>query len=210
MLKIGLTGGIACGKSTVSGIIATLGIPVLDADQVARDIVTIGSEGLFEIRQHFGEDICLDNGELNRPKLREIIIADPEKRQVLESITHPKIFMNMLKWQQRQQQQGCHATLVEAALMIETGSYKMYDAVIVTTCSVENQLSRLMARNKVSQEIAQQWINSQMPLAQKEAIGDVVIENNGTLTDLHEQTTNAWNQLLNKLQSTETSDIYRP
>lgn len=206
MLKIGLTGGIACGKSTVAGIIAKLGVPVLDADQVARDVVALGSEGLAEIQEHFGEDICLDNGELNRPKLREIIISDPDKRKLLESITHPRIFMNMLTWQQSHQLNGCPATLVEAALMMETGSYKMYDAVIVTTCSPENQLSRLMERNQVSQDVAQQWIKSQMPLDQKVALGDVVIQNDGTLTDLHEQTTTAWKQLINKVQSIKLSD----
>ena len=206
MLKIGLTGGIACGKSTVAKIIADFGVPVLDADQVARDVVAVGSEGLLEIRQYFGEDICLENGELNRPKLREIIIADPEKRKLLESITHPKIFMNMVKWQQTQQQEGHTATLVEAALMVETGSYKMYDAIIVTTCSTETQLSRLIERNQVSKEIAQQWINSQMPLSQKEAIADVIIHNDGTLTDLHTQVTNGWKQLMNTLQAAKDSN----
>ena len=203
MLKIGLTGGIACGKSTVAKIVASFGVPVLDADQVARDVVTVGSEGWIEIRQHFGEAICLDNGELNRPKLREIIIGDPAKRKLLESITHPKIFMNMIGWQKNQQQKGHTATLVEAALMVETGSYKMYDAIIVTTCSMETQLSRLMIRNQVSKEIAQQWIDSQMPLAQKEAIADIVILNDGTLSNLHAKVKHAWEQLMDTLQSTK-------
>ena len=87
MFKIGLTGGIACGKSTVAKIIDGFGVPVLDADQVARDVVTVGSEGLAEIRQYFGEDICLENGKINRPKLRDIIIGDSDKRTTLESIT---------------------------------------------------------------------------------------------------------------------------
>ena len=201
MIKIGLTGGIACGKSTVSNIIAEMGIPTLDADQVAREVVAPGSEGLAEIQRHFGDDIRLENGELNRPKLREIIIADSKKRKILESITHPRIFMKMREWQHTQEQLGHPVALVEAALMVETGSYKLYDAVIVTTCSAALQLSRLMARNQVSQETAQQWIDSQMPLSEKEAIADVIICNNGTLAELEIQTQDSWNQLLSALTS---------
>lgn len=201
MLKIGITGGIACGKSTVSSIIARLGVPVLDADQVAREIVAPGSTGLTEIQKAFGNDICLEDGTLNRPKLRGIIIADPNKRKVLESITHPLIFMRMLEWQQTQKDLGHPVTLVEAALMVETGSYKMYDAVIVVTCSPNVQLSRLMTRNQVPQETAQQWINSQMPLAEKEEVADLVIHNNGTIAELDMQTKDAWTNLLGNLTS---------
>ena len=201
MINIGLIGGIACGKSTVSSIIAQMGVPTLDADQVARDVVASGSEGLAEIQRHFGDEICLENGELNRPKLREIIIANSEKRKILESITHPRIFMKMREWQHTQEQLGHPVALVEAALMVETGSYKLYDAVIVTTCSATLQLARLMARNQVSQETAQQWIDSQMPLSTKEALADVVIQNNGTLDELEIETQNAWTLLLSKLTS---------
>ncbi len=201
MITIGLTGGIACGKSTVSSIIAEMEIPTLDADQVAREVVAPGSEGLTEIQRQFGDDICLDNGELNRPKLREIVLADSKKRKLLESITHPRIFMKMHEWQHTQERLGHPVVLVEAALMVETGSYKLYDAVIVTTCSATLQLSRLMARNQVSQQMAQQWIDSQMPISEKEAIADVVIQNNGTLRELEIETQNAWNHLLSKVTS---------
>ena len=201
MITIGLTGGIACGKSTVSSIIAEMGVPTLDADQVAREVVAPGSEGLAEIRRHFGDDTCLENGELNRPKLREIILADSKKRKILESITHPRIFMKMREWQHTQEQLGHPVVLVEAALMVETGSYKLYDAVIVTTCSATLQLSRLMARNQVSQQMAQQWIDSQMPLSKKEAIADAIICNNGTLAELEIQTQDSWNQLMSALTS---------
>ena len=201
MLKVGLTGGIACGKSTVSSIIAQLGVPVLDADQVARDVVAPDSDGLAEIQRHFGNDICLENGELNRPKLRDVIIADSKKRTLLESITHPRIFMKMLEWQQTQERLGHPVTLVEAALMVETGSYKSYDAVIVTTCAPDIQRSRLMARNQITLDTAQQWIDSQMPLSEKEAIADVLIYNDGTLDELDAQTRDVWSQLLDTLAS---------
>ena len=107
----------------------------------------------------------------------------------------------MLEWQQTQKDLGHPVTLVEAALMVETGSYKMYDAVIVVTCSPNVQLSRLMTRNQVPQETAQQWINSQMPLAEKEAVADLVIHNNGTIAELDMQTKDAWTNLLGNLTS---------
>lgn len=200
MLKIGLTGGIACGKSTVAGILKDIGVPVLDADQVARDVVAVGTEGLEEIKEHFGATICLDNGELDRTKLRDIIINNPEQKKRLESITHPRIFMQMMQWQQRQEQDGHQVTLTEAALMVETGSYKMYDALIVTTCNLDIQLDRLMNRNKIPVETAQKWIASQMPLANKIAVANVVIENNDSIESLRTQTVQKWTTLLRDLQ----------
>ena len=104
----------------------------------------------------------------------------------------------MMKWQQTQQQQGHPLTLVEAALMVETGSYRMYDAIIVTTCSTETQLSRLIERNQVSKKQHNSGSTVKCP-SQKEAIADVVIHNDGTLSDLHIKTTNGWKQLINKL-----------
>jgi len=200
MIKIGLTGGIACGKSTVAGILKDIGVPILDADQVARDVVAIGTEGLKEIKKHFGADICLNNGELDRTKLRDIIINNPEQKKRLESITHPRIFMQMMEWQQHQEQAGHQVTLTEAALMVETGSYKMYDALIVTTCRHDIQLARLMHRNKIPIQSAQKWIESQMPLADKIAVANVVIENNDSLETLRTQTIQKWTTLLRDLQ----------
>ena len=200
MLKIGLTGGIACGKSTVAGILKDIGVPVLDADQVARDVVAVGTEGLEEIKAHFGADICLNTGELDRTKLRDIIINNPEQKKQLESITHPRIFMHMMQWQKDQESAGHQVTLTEAALMVETGSYKMYDALIVTTCRHDIQLTRLMNRNELPMQTAQKWIASQMPIADKIAVANVVIENNDSIETLRTQTIQKWTTLLQDLQ----------
>lgn len=199
MLKVGLTGGIACGKSTVATVLKNIGVPVLDADQVARDVVAVGTEGLAEIKNHFGADICLSNGELDRSKLRDIILNSPEQKKRLESITHPRIFLEMMQWQQSQEKAGMQATVTEAALMVETGSYKMYDAMIVATCSPDIQLRRLMDRNNIPVATAQKWIASQMPLSDKVTVADVVIQNNDSIEELRAQTIQKWTKLLRTL-----------
>ena len=199
MLTIGLTGGIACGKSTVSNCIAELGVPTLDADVVAREIVAPNSNGLVEIVHRFGTKILLSNGELNRPALRNIILSDTQAKSDLEAITHPRIFMAMKSWQEQQATNGHKACVVEAALMVETGSYKLYDGLIVATCSRANQLSRLMERNDLSPEEATRWINSQLPLAEKERLADWVIYNDGTLEELRDTVRSSWASFIDSL-----------
>ena len=205
MLKIGLTGGIACGKSTVASIIRDLGVPVLDADQVARDVVAVGSEGLEAIKYTFGAEICIDDGQLNRIALRNIILHNPEAKKQLEAITHPRIFQAMVVWQQQQQIDGHSVSLVEAALMVETGSYKMYNGVIVTSCAPQLQCQRLMNRNHISETDAQRWIANQLPLREKEAVADWVIQNNGSLKSLRDTIVQGWPRFLTQVQEGSTS-----
>jgi dephospho-CoA kinase len=205
MLKIGLTGGIACGKSTVGSIIQKLGVPVLDADQVARDVVAVGSDGLNAIKSAFGADICLHDGQLNRIALRNVMLHNPEAKKELEDITHPRIFKAMIVWQQQQVALGHSVSLVEAALMVETGSYKMYDGVIVTSCSPELQCRRLMERNHVTEMEAKRWIESQFPLEEKEAIANWVIHNNGSLQSLQHTVVQKWPKFLTQIQVNSTS-----
>ena len=161
-IRIGLTGGIACGKSTVSKQLLQLDIPVLDADQVARDIVTIGKPALTEITHHFGSNMLLPDGTLNRIALRNVILQNIEAKKTLEAITHPRIFQEMQRWQIMQETLRAPVTVVEAALMIESGSYKMYDAIIVVACQEETQITRLMNRNTIDRRTAIQWIQNQM------------------------------------------------
>ena len=205
MLTIGLTGGIACGKSTVASIIQNLGVPVLDADQVARDVVAVGSDGLNAIKRVFGTNICLHDGQLNRVALRNVILHNPDAKKQLEDITHPRIFQAMIVWQQQQVNLGHSISLVEAALMVETGSYKMYDGVIVTSCSPELQCQRLMKRNNITEVEARRWIESQLPLPEKEAIADWVIHNNGSLQSLQHTIVQGWPKFLAQIQVDSTS-----
>ena len=114
----------------------------------------------------------------------EQIIDDPQAKKSLEEITHPKIFFTIAQWEKEQKQAGANATVVEAALMVETGSYQRYDALIVVTCNPKQQIARLMKRNSLTQEQAQNWIATQMPLSEKEKKADWLINNSGSFEDL--------------------------
>lgn len=201
MIRLGLTGGIACGKSTASEIFQSLGVPVLDADQVARDVVKPESKGLLEIVQHFGMGIKHSDGTLNREALRNIILRDPMAKRTLEQITHPKIFKQMSDWQQQHEQLATPVTIVDAALMIETGSYKLYDAIIVVSCTPSLQQTRLMTRNNIDQQTAISWINSQMALSDKITFADWNIENNSSIESLQQHITEHWPKFLDRIQS---------
>lgn len=198
MITIGLTGGIACGKSTVSRCLTSLNIPVLDADIVARDIVQVGSEALKEIQECFGAHFLLQDGSLDRIAMRHEIITNPKSKTLLEGITHPKIFQAIHLWQQ--QQSSNPTCVVEAALMVETGSYKMYDAIIVVACEENIQQQRLMERNQIDATTAQKWMASQMPMREKMAIADWVIHNNQDQLTLEEYVKKNWDAFLTGLQ----------
>ena len=192
MQRIGLTGGIACGKSTVSAFFQKKGIPVLDADQVARDVVDVGSQGLAEIVQSFGEQLLLADGSLNRLALRRLIISDPSAKKRLESITHPRIFNAMLDWERRQLLHSHNVCIVDAALMVETGSYQRYDSIIVISCENTVQTARLAKRNKLSKKEAKNWIATQMPMAQKVTYADWLVDNSDSLEQLQKILEDNW------------------
>ena len=194
--RIGLTGGIACGKSTVSTLLREMNIPVLDADQVAREVVAVGSPALQEIKEHFGSDVLLEDGSLNRIALRNIIIHESESKRVLETITHPRIFQEMLDWQKYQETLDVRTTIVEAALMFESGSYKMYDAIIVVACQKQTQVERLMNRNEINRPTAVQWIQNQMPIKDKVELANWTIWNDGSIDELRSKVSRQWDQFL--------------
>ena len=191
MRVLGLTGGIATGKSTASRYIAKRGIPVIDADQVARDICAPNSPTLNTLVNNFG-DILLPSGELNRAALRHIVFSDPSARKRLESITHPAIFSELKRLIFLEKTRGKAAAVVDAALMVETGSYTQYDALIVISCDPNTQKDRLIARDMLTQDQAQAIIEAQLPLSEKEAKADFLIMNDGTPDDLFEAINSAW------------------
>ena len=182
--SVGLTGGIATGKSTVAQLLREVNFPVLDADQVARDIVQRGSPTLRQIQNRFGSDVLLPSGDLNRDALRQIILTHPDAKRDLEALTHPLIQSKIQKWMDDQATEGHGAAVVEAALLVETGSYVAYDLLVVVTTTAENQLKRLLARNPISKDEANGWISKQLPLTQKEQLADLVIRNDGSKSDL--------------------------
>ncbi|MEY3213273.1 MAG: hypothetical protein RIT28_3754 [Pseudomonadota bacterium] len=196
MKTIGLTGGIATGKSTVARILRdALHVPVIDADQVAREIVAPGQPALDEIIARFGPGVLLADGTLNRKALGAVVMADPVARQALDGITHPRIRGAIQQQLHRLAEAGAPAAVVEAALLVETGAYRLYDALIVVSCSPQTQLQRLMSREGMAEEEARRWIQSQLPLVEKERLGTVVIHNDGDGDALRDAVGAAWRSL---------------
>ncbi len=200
MLTVGLTGGIATGKSTAADALRALGAPVLDADRIAREVSAPGSEGLAAIRRHFGPGVIRADGSLDRGALGAIVMADSAARARLEAITHPLIIAAISSRLRALADAGRPAAVVEAALMVETGSWRGYGELWVVTCSPETQRARLMARNHFSREQAERWIASQLPLADKEAVATRVFRNEGGVEDLHRAIGAAWRELLDRAQ----------
>lgn len=190
MKTIGLTGGIACGKSTVAGMLRAAGVPVLDLDQVAREVVAPGEPALAEIAARWPQVVV--DGQLDRKALGAVIVADADARRALEGITHPRIWARMEAWLAARAGEGASAAVVEAALMVETGSYRRYDALLVVTCAPEVQRARLAAREGYDAATVERWLAAQMPLADKVALADAVIVNDGSAAALAAATRAAW------------------
>jgi dephospho-CoA kinase len=180
MIRVGLTGNIASGKSTVARLLHTRhGLPRIDADEVARAVVRPGSAALGAIRARFGDGVINEQGELDRPALGAIIRHDPQARLELEAITHPAIYRHIDRWLEERERRGCTAAVIEAALLVETGQARRYDLLVVVSCTPERQVQRLMARNGLSEQEARAWLATQLPTPRKEALADVVIRNDG-------------------------------
>ncbi len=190
MITVGLTGGIACGKSTVAEILRGRGVPVLDLDQVGREIVAPGSEALAEIAARW--PAVVSAGALDRKALGAIVMRDVDARRALEAITHPRIWAVMERWLAERQAEGAAAVVVEAALMVETGSYRRYDRLLVVSCRREVQAARLAAREGFDAATVERWLAAQLPLAEKEKLATAVIRNDGDHDALRVETERGW------------------
>lgn len=198
MKVVGLTGGIACGKSTVARHLAAQGIPVIDADRVARDVVAPGTAGLDAIVARFGPEVLDADGALDRRGLRARIAVDAQARRDLEAITHPRIAAAIAE------QLAALTTpvaVVEAALMVETGSWRRYDALLVVTSPPELQLARLLARDGGDAAAARALIATQLPLADKERLATAVIHNDSDEEALLAATDAAWRRIRDALST---------
>lgn len=182
MRVFGLTGNIACGKSLVEGLISTSGVPVIDADQVAREVVEPGQPALAEIGAAWPTVIGPD-GRIDRAALGAIVFADPGARTRLEGMTHPRIFARMAERIADLATNGHELVVVSAPLMIESGSYRSYAGLAVVTCPEDVQLARLMARDRFDESAARARMTSQMPQEDKAALADFVIDNSGTIKE---------------------------
>ncbi|WP_271001310.1 dephospho-CoA kinase [Listeria seeligeri] len=184
---IGLTGSVATGKSTVSKIIQKAGIPLVDADIAARKVVERGTEGLAEIVAYFGKEILLADGSLNRPKLADIIFKNEEKRQKLNTITHPRVKEYMLEERKRYFAMGEKVVFFDIPLLFESHLESLVDQIVVVWVTPETELKRLMERNNLKKEAALDRINSQMGIDEKAKKADFVINNNESLEKTEKQ-----------------------
>lgn len=184
---IGLTGSIASGKSTVAKMMSELGLPIVDADVVARDVVEPGTETLKKIAQTFGDDILLEDGTLNRSKLGDIIFHEPAKRKILNDIMHPAIRAEMLRQRDAYLAAGEKHVVMDIPLLFESKLQHFVERILVVSVKEEVQLRRLMERNALSKEDALARIRSQLPLSVKEKGAHAVIYNNEKLENTEEQ-----------------------
>ena len=187
---LGLTGGIASGKSTISQFFKSKHIPVIDADIVAREVVEPNTTGLNQIVAHFGEEILLSNGKLNRKKLGSIIFEDEKKREQLNTILSKEIRQNILEKVTYFQSRKAPLIVLDIPLLYEGAYDEMVDSVMVCYVPKQVQLTRLMSRDHLSKADALNRINSQMDLEEKKRLADVVIDNSGSIEETLKQVDN--------------------
>ena len=184
---VGLTGGIASGKSTVAGILRRLGAAVIDADQLAREVVMPGEPAWKEIVGQFGADVLQDDRSLDRKKLRALIFANRDLRKILEAIIHPRVRALAEARIQELGAAGYPVVVYEVPLLFEGNLQEWLRPVILVASDVDVQKKRMQQRDRLTAEDAQRHIDAQMSLDEKRKLADYVIENNGSLEELEQQ-----------------------
>lgn len=196
MLILGLTGGIASGKNSIAGILKELGAQIIDADILCRELVEKDKPAWQEIVQFFGKDILLENGSLDRKKLGKIIFENPEKRDILNSILHPKVIEEETRIAGEIKKKSPKAlVVVNAALLIESGNHKNVDKVIVVGADEDKIIDRIIQRDGLGREEAKLRISTQLPFQKKIKYAHYVIENNGTLDELKIKVKKVYNDI---------------
>ncbi len=183
MLKVGLTGGIGCGKSTATQAFRQLGIPVVDADQIAREVVNIGQPALAEIAGHFGGQALLGDGSLNRGWLRQAVFGNPERLQRLETILHPRIREEILQRITAYTGTGIPYVIVDVPLLFEKQYQPLFDRVLVIDCHRDQQLGRVQQRDGSDTAVIESIMRSQVSRAERLQQADDILENTGTLAE---------------------------
>lgn len=196
MLKVGLTGSIAVGKSFVCECLRELGAHVLDADITAREVVAAGTPGLRAIADAFGREVIRADGELDREKMASIIFADSEQRAALNAIVHPLVFKAQAAWLGMVEAEDPDGiAVIDAALMIESGNYRKFEKIIVVWCRPEIQLRRLMERNSLNEDAAIKRISAQMPQEEKKLYADYLIDTSDGFDSTRQLTTEVFERL---------------
>lgn len=193
-MRVGLTGGIASGKSTVSAILTELGAVVIDADRLAREVVAKGTPGLQQVVEAFGPEILTEDGEMDRAAVGRIVFEDEHQRKRLESIVHPLVFERYAALEAAAPRDG--VVVHDIPLLAESGRVADFDAVIVVDAPHETQVERMLRDRGMTREDAEARIAAQATREQRRAIATYVIENTGTHEDLRQRVTEVFEQLL--------------
>ena len=196
MKRIGLTGGIATGKSHVRAVFEALGVPTIDADVLARDAVAPGSAVFEAVKARFGPSVLDSRGGLDRRKLGDLVFADAQARKDLEKIIHPGVVEAIERWFTSLDAQAHPFAIADVPLLYEAGREKDYDAVIVTACESATQIRRVVARDGISEAEAKQRIAAQLPLSEKVSRADYVIKTDGLVANTNAQVHEVYKRLM--------------
>jgi dephospho-CoA kinase len=186
MLRIGLTGGIGSGKSTIAAMLREMGVPVIEADDLAHEVTQRGEAAYDEIVNSFGKEILQENGEIDRPRLAEAVFGSKEKLDRLNRIVHPRVLERAEKWLGERRREGAAIAVVEAPLLMEAGFHRRFDRLVVVWCRREQQEERLGSRG-MEQEDAERRMAAQMPVEAKKRLANDLIDNSGTLEETRRQ-----------------------
>ena len=203
MLLVGLTGGIASGKSTVAAMLLERGAQLIDADEISREIVEPGEDAWSKIVEHFGSEILQPDRRLDRDKLAAIVFADPNQREVLNQITHPRVMDEMARRMQSLAQTDA-IVVCDIPLLAERGSQQMFDVVVVVEAPEETRIRRLADSRRYTREQSLERIHAQASAEDRRAIADVVIENDGDLDALTQQVGALWARLTDRLKARQS------
>ena len=192
-VRVGLTGGIGSGKSTVAALLASKGAVVIDADQIAREVVAVGTPGLGRVAEEFGTEVLTPEGELDRPRMGSLVFADEEARRRLEAIVHPLVLERIVAIEAAADEDD--VVVQDIPLLAEGGRAGDFDAVVVVDVPEEVQVQRLVRDRGMTPEDARARIEAQATREQRLAIATHVIENDGSLEELHARVDEVWAEL---------------
>ena len=196
MLNVGLTGGIACGKSTVANMLVQKGANLIDFDMLAHEVQKPGRAAWEKVVGYFGEEILFPDKKIDRTKLADIVFSNPEKLAAINQIVHPYVFLEWHDHLEKIANREKNAIIIAAVpLLFEVKSQHLFDVTLLVFASQEHQLKRLMERNNLSREDAQKRIDSQMPIQEKAAMADIVIDNENSLSNTKARVEEVWEML---------------
>ncbi len=199
MLRVGLTGGLACGKSTVLEMLRELGAATISADSLVHELLNSDAAVRRSIRERFGDGVFGEDGEVDRRRLAAVAFASEAARRTLEGILHPEVRRRMMSWMGDMEAEGCRVAVAEVPLLFESGMEGDFDCTVAVTAEHRQQLNRLSSRMPVAD--AERRIAAQMPAEEKARRADYVVVNSGTLDELRERVRVLWRALLERAAS---------